>query len=678
MRKEFKLSIMALVVSAGSIAFGAQYVSSEYRASSLCSYPYSCDGETREPDYRPRLPVQQPYADSIKGNCSQIPARLSYMARLSSLTCGQADTIRSRERLAHAQEKLDENYEYLMNKNRVAAQKVLLTDYRWTEKLPFTVRENWTYKEKVGDYINCRGRWGAEGGAVESYQTTCYRRNRKEKVVQRRVRTREYCAVETPPPPPPPPASSGSSFERSSGGGSSSPTPPPIFERDLPTQPSGRGEDRDSIRNNMDEAWDSGSVVQPYFTEKYRSPAQSYRLRRLKDDRQHVKDPTPTYGCEEWKTKTEVDEDIEFDVDAEDLSYSCVRERYQWCTWYEDRFATQLCPQQKTATVNVKYVTAKDWNPSNPRYDDQLPNQFDLLLGEAEVVRVSANTRVSSLMTPNMEFANGVKGRKEPWNKYEFSANPSQIACDYKDQTINFEVRTLGRIEQAAPNPIQIPTDENGKEIAFAELDKKGRPALLNLINPGRSMVLDRSNLSRIFGVSEETQQDPKMVSSKISIEKPARPGGISKKFWEDTRFWMRLVWKDGKTTVKVTRPVEFDLNKAQPVGDNLTVSLTGQYGMEKFYKLSVPLESVFGFLGGDASLDPKKEYYLEMKIAQPGFDGIYKSGLAENVKNDGEQAVVKKDAYSESKLVRLKASDAKPGLIERFWHWRSRRMMRP
>jgi hypothetical protein len=130
---------------------------------------------------------------------------------------------------------------------------------------------------------------------------------------------------------------------------------------------------------------------------------------------------------------------------------------------------------------------------------------------------------------------------------------------------------------------------------------------------------------------------------------------------------------------VKVTQPVEFNLNQARPVGDNLTVSLDGGYGMKKLYKLSIPLESLFGFLATDVALDPKRDYTLEVKVAQPGFDGIYINGLEQkDGKEEDDLKVKDKAAYSESQKIILRATESKPGLIEKFWHWREKRMWRP
>ncbi|MFN8847868.1 MAG: hypothetical protein ACK5V3_11545 [Bdellovibrionales bacterium] len=665
----------------------AQY--NEYQVGQLCSYPFSCDGETRDPDYRQPLQVPQPRATApVQGKCSEIPLSQSYMARPVNLTCSSRDSfLQVRDRIMHSSEKLDENYSQLRAGNREAAQKALLTQLTMTQKFQFQVFENWYYRVRRGAYTDCRNRGSLyeSGGESESYQTTCYRRNRTETVLQRVYQERRYCRVENdpPPPPPPPPPREEPSYGGNSGGNSGSnsgsgsytpaparPSPPPVAPNRPPEAPRGNGEDSGSQRDRIRRGFDEGSYK--IHTQQNRTVAQNYRLRRIKDDiRPRIQDSEPTYGCREWATRVEIDQMREVTVRLPDVAYSCTRERSRWCTWLEDIPAQQSCPSLKTADVEATFAHDPNWKPGNEKYDDQLPNKFDLLLGESEFVKFSLVSN-GTTQSASVQIENAVKNRKLPWNKYTMEAKPSQITCAYQDQKLKVIINTVGRNLQPAPNPLEIPKDENGVETPFVKFDKKGRPALLSLLNPGRSLVLDRSEISRIFG------EDVKVVNSKT-----AKSGAISKKFWENTMFWMRLYLQDGKRQVRISQPVQFNLNQAVPVGDEMQIALDGSSEVRKLYKLSIPFEDLFGFFATDVMLDPKREYSLEVKVAQPGFEGIYETGLKDqkNIQKAADGTAIKiddKSAYSESKVIKFRPTQASPNLIERWWHWREKRMWRP
>ncbi len=697
MKTILRTILPAILLCLGESAFAFR-VSSVYEANTLCSYPYSCNSEQIAADNRPMLRVDQPVnADIVKGSCSNIPRAQSYMARPTGLTCGTAETVRSRGMIDHPQEKLDSNLDILNTGDRARAQKALLVDFKLENALKFSVRESWVYKRKVGGY-GCGGSFGVEGGGREEYQTTCYRTGRSRKAVQRVVKRTKYCAVATPAPAPSPSPSpsyggGGYSSGGSSGGGySPSPSPSPRPAPSPSPQPKGDREKDQSDR--LRRGFDSGSVFN-YFAVDYRSPAQHTRVERLRDKVINDSESAPYHGCDRWDTRTDYDRDVEVDISEPDISYSCVKVRSKWCTWYEDQGASQICPEQKTANVTVQYVTPKNWYPGgDPKYDDQLPNKHDLLIGESELIKVSANTSISSTMTPAIRFANATtdsfgKVREKTWNEYKAEIVTPAIKCEYKDQDILIKVHTVGRNVQASPNPLLIPKDANGNDAALSGTDSRGRPSLLTLINPGRNMVLDRSNISRIFGESSTSSNDGMSTSTITNEKKTSHNAGITKKFWENTKFFMRLVWFDGKDCgqdpskcrlVRVTQNRRFNLNQAGIVGDTLEVSLESKRGgMDNFYKITLPFDDLFAALAADYALDPKKDYYLEIKLAQPYFQGIYLDGRVEKSKRSDDDAKIDdNDAYSEPKYILLRAPEAKRSLWEAFWHWRSNRIWRP
>lgn len=655
----------------------------------LCNSPYRCGIETRDPDNRSRPAIIQPMGhNNIQGHCSSIPAHLGYMISKAPLKCSGSDVIRLRERTAYPQEILDKNSEFIQSGNREEAQKILLKPLVYKENLKFKVQENWFYKKKVGDFVDCRGQFGYEGGEIENYTTRCHRNERMEKVFRYRIEMSRDCAQYTPAPPPPESSPGG----YNSGSGSSDSSPAPSIYNSAPQSPSGSGEDADSHQRRGDSGWDSSIEIKNLIPRlpltdslNLREPARRnggrFGLREVESITEESSGSSGTYGCDRWSSYKEVNRTIEeIEVPAESLSYTCVRQRNQWCTWYIDQAASQLCPEQKTAQVTVEYKTPNDWNPRNRNYDDQLPNKFDLLMGEGEFVKIAANTGLSPKMQPSIVIKNAIKDkygkyRALPWNEYEATIRPATISCAYQNQQIKIDIETLRRHVQSAPNPLQIPRDQNGNILAFEGTDSKGRPAILNLLNPARGLVLDRSNLSRIFG--QEPDQNLKISKGLISqVEK----GGVPKKFWENTKFWMRLYWKDKRgQEVKVTQAKQFDINKANPIGDYLAVPLDGTMGMEKFYTIAVPFEKIFGFLGGDAGLDPNSEYYIEIKVAQPGFNGIYSSGYSpSDTTPENEREIKDKKAFSESLVIPLKALSSKPTLWQKMLNFRSKMYYRP
>ncbi len=703
--KNFALIVLTVAgLMACSTLNAGQFVGSGFDADQLCVAPFRCDGETIAPDNRPSLPVSQPInSGTVQGGCDQLPKGRDYLAHPTGLSCsggGQEDYLR--ERLPHTQEKLDENYGYLglgpTIEARTAAQKVLLVpNYGWTNQFKLDVRQNWVYKRKTGGYTDCRAQnlFGGEGGAIESYQTTCYRRNRKEEVVRTVIEKERYCVVASAPPPPPPPTrtepepetgshSTTPSFGGGSTGGStghsgsssSRPSEPRQEPRHEPkhdtnqgsSKPKGNGESFKSNRDRAKRGFDGYYRIKiPNQIDRF----PSYSNRRIYPARDHLTEgSTPQYGCDRWEVREVGRHDEHVYENVEDVSYSCTKIRNQWCTWYEDQADSSVCPEARTATVTVNYKTPGDWNPLNKLYDDQLPNKFDLLLGEAELIRVSLGSNGSTL-TPSVNIVNAIEGHKEPWNVYETKFSPSELLCQYKDMNTTLNVLPQKRVVQTAPNTLTVLSK------SFEGLDYKGRPKNLLVSNPARNLVLDRSNLSRAFGQDKNPQA--KVSKADFRTDPALKNAGISRKFWENTRFWMRLIWMDGNKKVKITLGRPFSINQAGAVGDTLNVSLVAENGMDKFYKLSVPYERFFGFLGGSVPLDPKKKYFIEIKMAQPGFDGIYLSGLNNDPSlSDEEKKLINNDAYSDSKLIPLPQVSSSRTWLERFEDWRARRMWRP
>ncbi|OQW50249.1 MAG: hypothetical protein A4S09_00195 [Proteobacteria bacterium SG_bin7] len=662
----------------------AKRVSDASEAAALCSAPFTCDAETIASDNRAPLRIDQPANPTpVQGLCGTLPRGLDYRARPTYFTCSGGGTeSHTRGPIEHDADQIDKNFSLLSIGNREGAQKALLKkDYGWKKQIKVNVSQNWTYMQKVGAYTDCSDQPGAQGGESESYQTICYRSNRKEKVVQRVVRKETFCSKKNPPPPPPPVSSGGGSSgstygegsggfsggsggsyspSRSSSGGGGSYSPSRPSSGDGYSAPKGRGESSGENRSRMDRGRNSSSE---YKLEqmKIRAPALTYR--RIADDIRTDKESEPMYGCARWETRTVSDEDTYSYEDVEDISYTCTKTRNKWCTWYQQESSSQLCPEQKTINIQVKYQTPADWNPKNPAYDDQLPNKFDLLLGESEIITVGFSSG-SRDITPNAEIKNGMQTRKDPWNKYSTNWSPRTLDCRYQDQEFDLEITPERRIVQSAPNPLDLP-DGYGEKAVSEELDSSGRPKNLNLKNKARGLVLDRSGLSRIYGKDQSEQSEKSRV-------------GITRKAWENTRFWMRLWWLDGNNKVKVTLGRHFNINQASPEGDRVSISLAGENGMSRFYKMAVPFEEVFGFLGGDVSLDPSRKYEIEIKTAQPGFDGIYIGGLDDDSSlSDEEKKLVNKDAYSESLWIPFDASNSKRSLLQRFWDWRAGRMKR-
>jgi uncharacterized membrane protein YgcG len=667
------------------------------QAAELCSGTFSCNREEQAPDDRRALDVQQPRSDSaVQGNCSVLPRGRDYQARPLPLKCGGGTDFKLRERYPHPQENLDRNFEFLQIGNREAAQKALLAEQTWTQKIPFDVVENWIYKVKRGAYTDCRSRSGyLEGGEQETYQTTCYRRGRKEKVVRKVHKQLEYCSRATPKPEPreeSQPSGGGSFGGGSIGGGSfgggstgggsvgggSQPqrrSDPPPPRREEPKR--GRGESEKEIKDRSRRGYDS-SIESEKLKDADRMPSQS--LRRIAPrTAEPTRGSTPTYGCDQWSTRDDGSYDEEVWQDVDDLAYSCMKVRNRWCTWLEDESASQACPEKKSAVITVAYKTPSDWNPKNPKYDDQLPNKSDLLLGESEIVKTGVNASasgVSPTLVPTAQFANELKSRTKAWNEYRDEWIPSTATCQYKDVAFALNVHTLHRNVQSAPNPLVIPK-ENGSDKPFVGLDEKGRPANLSLVNPTRWLVLDRSNLSRTFGESAKESDAGKKVS--LAKDTALIYSGITRKFLENTRFWMRLWMIEGDSKVKISRFREFDINKASPDGENLNISLEGKFGMPAFYRMAVSFEKIFGFFGGDVALDPAAKYAIEIKLAQPSFDGIYLSGLDNDpTLDDEEKKMVSDKAYSESKYIPMPAMNTKRDFMDRFWNWRARKMIRP
>jgi hypothetical protein len=329
-------------------------------------------------------------------------------------------------------------------------------------------------------------------------------------------------------------------------------------------------------------------------------------------------DRSPTRACAAYGQKKEYYNQPHSDP-MPDYTYDCMKTRNKWGTWFVTQPESDTCGNQNV-NLSYQFVTSPNWKPgykdSAPSelrdYHDSLPNQWDLLPGETETVTfepesggrsLSGNVSIcSEYQDPESHSACIANG----WNDYQPVVTPAR--CEFgKDLDMKIDIHTLGRVQRIAPNPLKV------VGLDFDPLIKS-HPTKLVVQDTSRITMLDAAENSRTFRTGPKT---------------PVAGASASGGYWEETRFKMALFRKvqDGKLE-RTTFPNEFGSDQGEVLGAKMTISLTGQTGLDRLYRPGGPFERIFGFLYKNTAvkLSPNTDYLLKVQIVQRGVPW-YKSG---------------------------------------------------
>lgn len=614
-----KLSLSILFIMSSSIGWTQFRTESEVRQSRDCRYS-STNGNTSIEascgseqiigrDNRVRPQVVQPNGPSgLTAACGgSISPALSNQATIHPLLCGEG-AINQERIQTPVSKKIMSDWDRMSRSGVAGAetrmQQIRKVDLKYQGEIEYPTFESWSYQKLMGDFDYRCG--------SENWATTC-------SVPLTETITETYfedVCVEWEEPPPPPPSNGGdSSGSGSSSGGSYNPDRGNV-DTSLPDKPKGKGESSEEIEDSRRKRFEGGSVFKIEFI---RSPASRKCIRTEKVRRERV--TTRNRG---------------------DITYSCMKQRPKYCTWYEAKTEVRRCNNQKLK-YTVQYAQDPNWKPgyidSRAKYRDYnpiLPNKFDLLSGETEGFTLFSNFGESSTLNPKIKI-------DSQWNEYTAQLQPQTLTCEFKkEKQIQVSIHTVGRNRVKAPNPLALPVDDKGNEL-FPLSIENGRPVRMKLIDKGRATQLKAAALSRTFSKpNDATQAKREVVHKSAKISNSEVNGLIGDAYWHETQFRMQLFEKGrwGRTSF-VTVPTHFGSNSGNILGSELDISLTGQDGIKDFYRAAGPFKRLLGWVWEKtgAEFTPGQTYYFRIQALPQGLP-FYDNGCDTSASTcDGEQA---------------------------------------
>ncbi|MFN8791444.1 MAG: hypothetical protein ACK5Y2_08325 [Bdellovibrionales bacterium] len=567
-------------------------------------------------DDRLRPTIIQPQGPpGLKAACgSEIPTRMSFQAVVHELQCGEGAVAHDRVQTPVSKKVMDEwgrmSRTSLPNK-QARMQEIRRAEVRFDGEIEYPTYESWTYQELIGNFDARCG--------YEDWITTCEVERVQEvtDVTYRQV-CAEYEVIEDEP---------SSSSPVDFGAGSSSKPPRDSYRPDrgnvdtsLPKKPKGKGESSDEIREDRRRRFEGGSLILNDLT---RRPA-----------------GTRQGKCLRWERRREVDTRRSV---VGRVNYSCLKQRPRYCTWLEPRTVTQRCENQK-ARYSVTYAHDSKWKPGyedskfkHRNYQDILPNKFDLLSGETEVVTVFNNYGESrGRQTPRVQI-------RSEWNEYRAETQPSTLACQLKKDTeFHVTVHTIGRNRVRAPNPLALPVDANGREVFPLEI-QDGRPVRVRLLDKGRATQMRAAELSRMFAKPENSAKAERdVVHKRAEVSSSLVRGLVGDAYWHETQFRMQLFQKGRWGTIyNLTVPSHFGSNQGILQDSEMSLSLTGQDSIPNFYRAKGPFQRLLGWVWERAGVEftPGEVYYFRIQALPQGLP-FYENGCPDGQATcEGEEA---------------------------------------
>ncbi len=338
------------------------------------------------------------------------------------------------------------------------------------------------------------------------------------------------------------------------------------------------------------------------------------------------------------ETVTKTDSDGKTYSDTEEVCITVMNTCYHDENESESRFCSDERMDYEAQFVRP---TKKEWNPKSLNYYDIIPNKYDLLPGEMEVINVFSNARTDTKVKPTVEFG-------DPWNVYRtkltiLNNGHDQIYCKMNNPiNLKVEIFTEARItEKNTPNTLRPPVDEAGKErspIKFLNQIAKGgslarvKPRAIELIDASYTMIASMARQSRLFDSTlenakqenglGETQTPEKYVSEKA---KATRSG-----FFKDTQIRVQLYkMENWSRDVRYTHNLFTNGSVSSSMGF-YDINLIGNGTKETdLYRASGPISDRY-WEHISVDLPPDRNFELSVAMMQKGVP-FYKQPKSEN-----------------------------------------------
>ncbi|PWU14160.1 MAG: hypothetical protein C5B49_13595, partial [Bdellovibrio sp.] len=154
------------------------------------------------------------------------------------------------------------------------------------------------------------------------------------------------------------------------------------------------------------------------------------------------------------------------------------------------RTASLHCSNE-VMTYSARYSRDPSWKPSSPKYNEFIPNKYDLLPGEMEDVQVYNSSESGTVLKPKVEIG-------DPWNLYHISLSGSAMGAKCQQdahETLDVTIATEHRLVKPSPNAFRLPVNFEGKRVDAltwmmdTDTGLKAKPRTLRLSDISASMV---------------------------------------------------------------------------------------------------------------------------------------------------------------------------------------------
>lgn len=208
--------------------------------------------------------------------------------------------------------------------------------------------------------------------------------------------------------------------------------------------------------------------------------------------------------------------------------------------WYDHtRYEAMHCTNEAMNFTAKYQKPGPEWNIGSHEYAEFLPNKYDLMPGEVEVVQVYNNGNRSSVMTPYVAIG-------DAWNKYnlnDITGTGVNAQCiPNKQYEISLRIHTLERdTTKASPNAFRLPVDFEGKPMEaisnwFGNTKiKKGQPA---------AIMLDDTSAAMVGSLSEHSKQNAYRVKAKAEVGKMVNQDALSNEQARNDGFYKNTILK--------------------------------------------------------------------------------------------------------------------------------------
>jgi hypothetical protein len=312
-----------------------------------------------------------------------------------------------------------------------------------------------------------------------------------------------------------------------------------------------------------------------------------------------------------------------------DVTERVCHEEPNSCHYDHDAYEAVHCSNE-SMKYDAHYVrpSPDQWNAKSHPYAEFLPNKYDLMPGELEVIQTYNNNRRGPRLNPYTAIG-------DAWNKYTFTISGSgagAMCVPHNNYSIDVAINTVERdTSKATPNAFRLPVDETGKPMSpisnWRSSGKviKGQPT---------AIMLDDSAAAVVKALAEHSQENAEREMAKAEAGKISNADGLSSQeadaqgFFKNTvvkirllknnRYWLnrRLGWDIYNNDVKSVRTSNNILSKDQEImlSDKWEIDL-----LKSNTKANGKGKTIDLYLQDNFHLQANRVYTLQVSMYQRG-----------------------------------------------------------